>query len=136
MAQLRATVSLPEHLARVIGERYAGESLSGRVADILDRYGEIIKRADAEVISLMTDEEILTVCAVIQGTLWQPASLIDGGIVADLEDAEDAYFGPEPMGWRVERKGLIEKVRALTYVQSVALVERCRKIMRREMPRP
>lgn len=113
----RATIYLPENIHRIIGKTAQGE-LSGRIADIVDRYGEIIKRADRELSIAFTDAEIESITAVIGNTPWQPAANIDGGIVTDLEDAR-------------ADKAIVEKVRGLTYAQQVALVERCRRIMQR-----
>lgn len=93
------------------------ESLSGSINQAIDRYDQILKQTD---MPKFTESEINTMLNAISGTLYEPAEMIAGfwqGIQDDLVDDLTGEVDPADMA-------LVEKLKTLTYLQEVALLER------------
>lgn len=114
----KKSVYIAPHTGRIIGDIEQGQ-LSGRIADIVDRYGESIRRHRAEILDEFTDQELRATAAATLGTVWQPAAAIYQGPAADVADAEPA----EIEAFEVDQAELARKLAALSYEQSVALLE-------------
>lgn len=123
----KASVYLADRIRRVIGDVGQGE-LSGRIADIVDRYGVICDMGALELERAFTADELRALCAATWSTLWQPASTIIRGILADWEDSKPDGLYAE---WHVDGKAVSAKLRALSVGQQIALVEYLERLKRR-----
>lgn len=105
----RQNIYLPDHLRDAV----AGyESLSGRIARILDRYHEALRRTRIE--RRFSDEELHAIESACWSWFVEPAAVIFDGVAIEVEDYGDEVEIPS---------GLVDKVRQLTPFEQVALVE-------------
>lgn len=112
----RTTIYISEPLLKAIGA--SPDSISGRLATIGDRYTEIMRRQRVE--TKFSEPELNALRDCCNGTLFQPAQLIDGAILADFTDsAADGLYEK----WEIDGKATAKKLAALTYTEQVALVE-------------
>lgn len=109
----RTTIYLTDRAQAVLA---GGESLSGTINRIADRYYEILRRSRID----LSEPEINAVRDALNGWLAEPAATIHGGPALEVEDAlEDGLA--ERHG--IDGRALVAKLRALTYAQEVALVD-------------
>jgi len=85
----------------------------------IDRYQEIIDAERKRMNSIFTEGEWNAMRNSCNGTLWVPAALIRGGVLANIEDSLDEEI--ESFG--ADRETLEGKLRELTVVQQFALVD-------------
>jgi hypothetical protein len=115
MAGKRPSVYLTDKSLQFLETR--GEPLSGAINQTVDRYDQVLKHIE---LPTFTPEEIQMLLSATQGVLYQPAEMIAGlwqGIEDDLVD--DLTNEVDQLG-----AALIQKLKALTYPQEVALLER------------
>lgn len=94
------------------------DSISGRLGQICDRYAETNRRA--RIRQRFDEAEMNAFRDCCNGTIFGPAQLIDGAVLANFEDsAPDGLYEK----WRIDAPTTIAKLRALTYAEQVALVE-------------
>jgi hypothetical protein len=97
-----------------------GQSYSGRLAQISDRYIEILRHNPPPQ---MSEAEMNAVCDALNGTLLQPAAMIEGAIELEISDAM-----PElAQKWSIDKEALLKKLRSMNFAQSVALLEAVEK---------
>lgn len=97
---------------------FLGDVTSKRVAMAIDRYREILRRERVE--RLFTEAEWNLLRDVCNGTVFEPAQLIAGALVAEVKDA--TYDGIADK-WSVDVPMLLENLEKLSYVQQVAVIE-------------
>ena len=85
----------------------------------IDRYQEIIDAERKRMNSFFTEGEWNAMRNSCNGTIWVPAALIRGGVLANIEDSLDEEI--ESFG--ADRETLEGKLRELTVVQQFALVD-------------
>ena len=95
-----------------------GRGMSHRLAQIADRYSEIMRRTPLPDLS---DAEWSLLRDALNGTLHEPAAMIRGALALGVEDgiSLDGLDGK----WGVDGAALAGKLRSLTYAQEVRLVE-------------
>ncbi len=116
----RLTLYLDDRSMAVLGE--SEDSLSGRVNRAVDRYGEIIRRHRPW--EQLSDGEQLTVRRAAHSWLADPAAMIEGGLALEVADMDEVEVAEG-----VDRRALVERLRALPYADQVAFmawVERLR----------
>lgn len=118
----RTSTYLTDRTLQIAGD---GDSLSGALNRIVDRYGEICRRTRVE--DRFTPAELDALRSVVNGWLAEPAATIAGGLALELEDA-----GPE-IGdqFGIDRAALLGKLRALTFAEEVALVDAIERYWRK-----
>lgn len=94
------------------------DSTSGRLGQICDRYLGILFRARIADKFSPNERDALRDCC--NGTIFGPAQVIDGAVLANFEDS--LYEGLADK-WKVDAPTTIAKLRALTFPEQVALVE-------------
>lgn len=118
----RTSTYLTDHTLRIAGD---GDSLSGALNRIVDRYGEICRRLRVE--DQFTPAELDALRAVANGWLADPAATIAGGLALEVADAD-----PEQLeAFDVDRAALLGKLRALDYAHEVALVDAIERYWRK-----
>lgn len=123
----RTTIHRSKMLDTAIGASPA--SVSGRLSTIADRYLEILRRT--RVARLFSEAEINAMRDVCNGTWFEPAQLIDGAILANVEDGEaDGLYEK----WEIDGAALREKLRGLDFTHQVALVEEIEQWWRTQRP--
>ena len=94
------------------------DSVSGRLGQICDRYAETNRRA--RIAQRFSEPELNALRDCCNGTIFGPAQLIDGAVLANFEDsAPDGLYEK----WGIDAPATIAKLRGLTYPEQVALVE-------------
>lgn len=102
----RQNIYLPDHLRDYVAD---APSLSGRISTIIDRYREALRRTRVE--QQFSAEDLHHIRRACNGWLADPAATIFDGVAMELEDE-----GVAP-------RELLDKVRALSPFEQVALVE-------------
>lgn len=112
----RSTIHRSPRLDEAIGA--SPPSLSGRLSTIADRYLEMLRRS--RVARQFTEAELMAMRDCCNGTWFEPAQLIDGAILANVEDSRvDGLYEK----WAINGDALATKLRALSFADQVALVE-------------
>lgn len=102
------------------------DSTSGRLGQICDRYTETNRRA--RIAQRFSEAELNAFRDCCNGTIFGPAQLIDGAVLANFEDSlQDGIAGK----WGIDAPTTIAKLRELTYPDQVALVEDIEAFWRR-----
>lgn len=97
---------------------FLGDVTSKRVAVVVDRYREILRRERID--QEFSEVEWNLLRDIGNGTVFEPAQLIAGSLAQMAEDSRpDGVFEK----WDVAPGELITKLRCLTYAQEVAVVE-------------
>jgi hypothetical protein len=109
----KSTIYLTDRAEAVLG---GGESLSGSINRIADRYYEIVRRSRID----LPPAELNAVRDALNGWLAEPAATIAGGPALEVEDAL-----PDGLAERhgINGPALVAKLRGLTYAQEIALVD-------------
>lgn len=102
----RQNIYLPDHLRDLVSDY---PSLSGRIAAIIDRYHEALRRTRVE--RKFSEAEQTAILSACWSWLADPAATVFDGVAMELDDE-----GLAP-------PALIAKVRALSPFEQVALVE-------------
>lgn len=97
------------------------EALSeARWREIYERYAEIVRREQAYLSRLFSDDELHLIAAVLKGASFESAASCRGVWLAVearlIEDELDRT-------WQVDAESLLERLKALSYAQEVALIE-------------
>jgi hypothetical protein len=94
------------------------DSISGRLGQICDRFAETNRRA--RIRQRFSEAELMALRDCCNGTIFGPAQLIDGAVLANFEDSEpDGLYEK----WEIDAPATIAKLRGLTYPDQVAMVE-------------
>lgn len=118
----RATIFISPPLMAAVGD---APKLSSRLAVIADRYTEILRRARIE--KTFTDPELNALRDCCNGTIFEPAQLVDGAVLANFEDSLCDGLAEK---WGIDAGIVAAKLRALTYAEQVALVENIEQFWR------
>lgn len=113
----RTTIYLNPPLAAALEDVGEG-STSGRLGAICDRYAEIKRRA--RIAQRFSEGEISAFRDCCNGTLFEPAQLVDGAVLANFEDSLIDGLAEK---WDIDPVETVAKLRSLTYPDQVALVE-------------
>ena len=120
----RTTIYLTDRAEAVLT---GGESLSGSINRIADRYYEIIRRSRID----LSPAELDAVRDALTGWLAEPAATISGGPALEVEDALADGLA-ERHG--IDGRALVAKLRGLSYAQEVALVDAVEQFWRSVQP--
>ena len=112
----RTTIYINPPIAAAL--RAGTESVSSRLGAVCGRYGEIVRRA--RIAARFTEPELDALRDCCNGTLFDPAQLIDGAILANFEDSLVDGLAEK---WDIDPEALAAKLRGLPYSDQVALVE-------------
>lgn len=110
----RTSTYLTDRTLQVAGD---GDSLSGALNRIVDRYGEICRRLRVE--DRFSSAELDVLRAVANGWLAEPAATIAGGLALEVADTESEEFE----AFDVDRAALLSKLNDLNFAEEVALVD-------------
>lgn len=123
----RSTIHRSPRLDEAIGA--SPPSLSGRLSTIADRYLEILRRS--RIARQFSEAELNAMRDCCNGTWFEPAQLIDGAILANVEDSRiDGLYE----NWGIDGASLCEKLRGLSFAEQVALVEEIEQWWRTQCP--
>lgn len=111
----RKNIYLPDHLLALV---QGHGSLSGRISTIVDRYHEILRRTRIE--RRFTEVEFNAIRDACQSWLAEPAAALFGGVALEIEDSLADGLAEK---WDVDAAALLDKLKALTPGEEVALVE-------------
>ena len=118
----RATIFISPPLMAVIGDV---PKLSSRLAVIADRYTEILRRARID--TRFSEAEFNAIYDCCNGTWFEPAQLIVNAVLANFDDSLIDGLAEK---WEIDAGEVIAKLRALTYADQVALVEKIEQFWR------
>ena len=104
-------------LEEAIANNGGGSGLSHRLAQIGDRYLELLRRTD---LPALTDAEMSALRDVNNGTWHEPAAMIRGALWLGIEDSLPDGIAEK---WDIDGGALVEKLRVLTFAQEVKLLE-------------
>lgn len=108
-------------LEEAISNNGGGNGLSHRLAQIGDRYLEMLRRTDLPTLS---EAEINALRDSNNGTWHEPAAAIRGALWIGIEDGLPDGLAEK---WDIDGKVLVEKLRSMTYAQEVKLIEQIEK---------
>jgi len=111
----RKNVYLPD---RILDALSGHGSLSGRITTILDRYHEMVRRT--RIHQKFSERELGLMRAACNGWHAEPAAAVFGGVALEVEDALPDGLADE---WEVDAAALLQKLRALSPGEEIALVE-------------
>jgi hypothetical protein len=111
----KKSVYLADETIKIVG--LVGDSLSGRINAIVSLYDEIIRREAPE----FTFAEWSAICDANNGTLFDDASSRTW-MWANVADSRG--LGEK---WEIDATKLVDKMRSLSFVQSIAMAEICQR---------
>lgn len=118
----KRSVYLTDRLRAVMGpvggDAHGTVSLSGRITRIADRYGEILTRTRIQ--ERFTPDEWDAICHIVIRLPQEPAASIRG-LAVGVGDILPHEQLADP--WPIDVDALLEKLRALSYTEEVALME-------------
>lgn len=94
------------------------DSISGRIGEICARYAETNRRA--RISQRFSEAELNALRDGCNGTIFVPAQLIDGAVLANFEESLMDGIAEK---WEINAPATIAKLRALTYPDQIALIE-------------
>lgn len=120
----KSSIYIPDRLDAVLGPcgETTGMSLSGRIAAIVDRYGEIIRRHRPQ---LTRAEWMLLMDALNGWASWAEAGrTLMIGIALEVEDAIamhrlDAKWGLAPQ----QAQELVRRLRELSFAEAISVID-------------
>lgn len=95
------------------------EGLSSAITVIVDRYAELMAIERRELRKLFSQEEVNIMLNNALSTIYEPAGIIAGAVLADTEDEIESQFE----FFEVDRDVLLAKLRGLNVGQQFALVD-------------
>ena len=102
---------------RIDGDRSVG--MSTAVNRAVDRLDMIIASEEKTLLELFTNDEWNAMRNTTNGTIWEPAAVIRGGMMAEIQDRLD----DELVSFGAYRDELEPKLATLTVSQQVALID-------------
>lgn len=119
MAQKKG-IYLHDDAIAIIGEANENGTLSGRINQIITRYGAITKIAQRELRGILNDPDwfILRAACISWATRGEPPEILITGLALEIEDGGHAgEFGD------AEWKPTLEKIKNFTPTQILAIIE-------------
>ena len=113
-AQRKNVYFQPRTLAQ-LGE---GESLSGRVAQVIDRYAELVRRSRPE--DKFSEAERSAIIDACLSWALEPAAMIFGGVAMEVDDAMRDGLASK---WGIDGPALLDKLGSLNPGEQIALVD-------------
>lgn len=104
-------------LEAAVAHNGGGHGLSHRLAEIGDRYMELLRRTD---LPELTEGELNALRDIFNAPRYQPAALIRGALWLGVEDRLSDGLAEK---WQIDGAALVETLRGLTFAQEVKLVE-------------
>lgn len=92
---------------------------SAAVSATISRYDALLEPEKRRLASLFGEAEWNAMRNACNGTCWEPAGTIRGGVLADIQDSLDGELDM----YGADRDALEAKLTALTVAQQFALVE-------------
>ena len=126
----RTTIYLSPPLADALDGIPSGGQ-SRRLGDIAERFGEIVRRA--RIRQRFPEAELNALRDCCNGTLFQPAQLIDGAVLANFEDSLIDGLAEK---WGIDAAAVTAKLAGLSFADQVALVEDIEAFWRGVAPDP
>jgi hypothetical protein len=117
----KGSISLDPTTVEAVRARAESESVvnfSGTVGEMLCRYLEALRRARVKLRPLFSPEECGLLIDVGNGTLYYPYSI--ALVWAEVADSISEGYAEK---WGVDGPVLVEKLRALDYIHTCALVD-------------
>jgi hypothetical protein len=111
----RKNVYFSDRTLAQLGDR---DSLSGRVATIIDRYAELCRRERPW--QKFEEAELSAIRDACLSWRAEPAATIFGGVLLEVEDALADGLGEK---WGVDSDQILTKLRALSPGEEIALVD-------------
>lgn len=108
-------------LTEAMANNGGGTGVSHRLAQIGDRYLEILRRTPLPDLS---EAEMQALRDVNNGTWHEPATVIRGTLWIGVDDSLPDGLSEK---WQIDSAALVAKLRAMSYVQEVKLVEQIEK---------
>lgn len=104
-------------LEEAIANNGGGNGLSHRLAQIGDRYLELLRRTD---LPALTEAEMNALRDSNNGTWHEPAAAIRGALWLGIDDSLHDGIADK---WQIDGQQLVDKLRGLTFAQEVKLLE-------------
>lgn len=104
-------------LEEAVAHNGGGRGLSHRLAQIADRYLEMLRRADLPALNEAEWNALRDAC---NGVLHEPAATIRGALWIGIEDSLPDGLAAK---WQIDGAALVATLRDLSYAQEVRLVE-------------
>ena len=95
--------------------------------DVPARYLYLLEDGRRSLSGKFSPGELSLMVDVCNGTWWEPACTIHGGILANCEDTETVIYEK----WGVDRASFLGKLRALPVVQQFALADAIERFWRK-----
>lgn len=95
------------------------EGLSSAITVVVDRYAELMRIERRSLRELFTQNEVNLMLNNALSTMYEPAGVLSGAVLADTQDEDGSQF--EYYG--VDRAALLDKLRSLNTGQQFALVD-------------
>ncbi|MBU1080929.1 MAG: hypothetical protein KKB59_10625 [Spirochaetes bacterium] len=116
--------TLSTRIAPILKRLAAAESdkprgISAAITLVADRYGSLMARERRALRDLFNKSERNLMLSNALSTIYEPADIIPGAVLADTEDEEDHVFEVDG----IDRAALLDKLRGLNLGQQYALVD-------------
>lgn len=118
MPRERFSITLYPHVFERL-EQHRTTDRSSFINTALDRYLDILERARKHLAEILSDDEMAYILDVCNGTVFANGISI---YMLPLE-IEDSIPDGYPEKWKVDGSALAEKLRGLSFGESVALVD-------------
>lgn len=117
------SISIPNFLVNQIKQSNPDNSLRGNTIQIIVKYFEILKVGRREVRKTFTDNELMFLADICNGTMFEPFSIIleNNGILMQYDDTIDIYGGDYLEKWQVE--DFRSKLENLSKLAQIALID-------------
>lgn len=117
------SISIPNQLVETIKTINPNNSLRGNTITAIERYLELIKVGRREVRKTFTDNELMLLADICNGTSFEPFGMIleNNGILMQYDDTVDIYGEQYNEKWQV--KDLSEKLLNFSKLGQIALIE-------------
>lgn len=112
----RQTLYLSDEAEKLLGNP---ENVSGRVSQMVSRYGEILRRDTESCLAQFSEREQFAIRAACHSWLMEPAATIVDGAALEVADASPSEIGLS----EAERGALVEKLRGLSVADQMVLAE-------------
>ena len=117
MPVTKLSISLPPDLVAELDAR--GDERSSTLSRTIERYLALLAASRRRLAELLTDQEVGLICDILNGTLFAEPFSVQ---MLDREVADSLIDGYAEK-WAVDGPALVEKLRGLTYIDQMAMVD-------------